>query len=334
MKIEAFEGFELNSYIQNYVSFEQERCYRDAGQFTLTLNSLEHKDDLQIGNYLIVDNDALIIENVHQYSTGTKELRLEVSGRGLASILDRRVVGRFTAVTAKTYEEQIYSLLQENFIQPKDSRRKVDCLQLAPQRGFIEKPAIEYILENRNCLDIIKELCINGNLGFRMQLFPEEELFLFGLYQGRDLTEDVFFSEEYGNVADSEIYEQTIDFRNAAYTSVNGILTEIEGGASGLFRREMIVSSTEKGGALTELRDRSARSAAECSICLNGEFVYKEDWDIGDTISFIDNSLGFLMEQPILSVKESYTNTLEIEVNFGDTIPTVYEKLERRLNNA
>lgn len=329
MRLEVFEGFELMDMIQGFISFEHTRCYQDAGGFTLILNTLDHKDSLRIGNTIMLQDDAMIIENVHQYSTGSHELRLEITGRSLSSILDRRVVGRFMAVTDKTFAEQIYSLVNENFIMPINAKRKIEYMEILENAMLLEKPRESYLYENRDCLAIIKELCRESGVGFRVGFLPEEQKLVFALYQGRDLTEEVFFCEEYGNVSDSEIYEQTKDYKNVAYISVNGKLTEGAGETSGMERREMIVTGGQ-GSAFVELGERNRLSAAECAVLLNGQFAYREDWDIGDTVTFSDNRLGFLVEQPILEVKEIYGGNMEIEVSFGDKIPTVFEKMKGR----
>lgn len=329
MRLEVFEGFELVDMIQDFISFEHTRCYRDAGGFTLVLNSLEHKDSLRIGNIMILNEEAMVIENVHQYSTGSHELRLEITRRSLSSILDRRVVGRFTASSEKPLAEQINAMVNDTFVAPADTKRKIECMKISKMPISSIPLAEECLYENLDCLSILKELCIHGGLGFRIRFLPEEQRIVFELYQGRDLTDEVFFSEEYGNVSDAEIYEQTRDYKNAVYISKDGKLTEAVGDASGIERREMIVTGGQ-GSAITELAARGRLSAAECTILLNGQFVYREDWDIGDTVTFSDNRLGFLVEQPILEVKEIYSGNMEIEVSFGDKIPTVFEKMKGR----
>lgn len=329
MRLEVFEGFELVDMIQDFISFEHTRCYQDAGSFTLILNALDHRNSLRIGNTIMFQEDAMIIENVHQYSTGSHELRLEITGRSLSAILDRRVVGRFTAATDKTFAEQIYSLVNENFITPTNAKRKIEYMEILESGALPEKPKESYLYENMDCLAIIKELCKASGVGFRISLLPEEQKLVFALYQGRDLTEAVFFCEEYGNVSDSEIYEQTKDYKNVVYLNINGKLSDGAGDAAGLERREMITSSGQSS-ALAELEQRRRLSAAECTILLNGQFVYREDWDIGDTVTFSDNRLGFLVKQPILEVKEIYEGNMEIEVSFGDKIPTVFEKMKGR----
>lgn len=329
MRLDIFQGFELVDMLQDFISFEHTRCYRDAGSFTLVLNSLAHKDSLRIGNIIMLQEEAMIIENVHQYSTGSHELRLEITGRSLSSLLDRRVIARFAASTGQTFAEQIYGIVNENFITPLDPKRKIEHMEIADGSVSSMRPAESYLYENMDCLSVIKELCRESGQGFSIQFRPEAQKMVFALYQGRDLTDEVFFCEEYGNVSDTEIYEQTKDYKNAAYTSANGTLTEVAGEASGMERREMIVTGGQ-GSALAELGQRSWLSAAECAILLNGQFVYREDWDIGDTVTFTDYQLGFLVEQPILEVKEIYGSNREIEVNFGDKIPTVFEKLKGR----
>lgn len=326
MQLQIFRDFEMIDIIDTFVSFEHCRCYQEAGQFTLECNSLEHREALRPNFYIMVEDEPLLIENVHKYKTGTNELRLEVTGRQLSAILDRRVIAALTVDRSKTFEDHMYTLVKDNFAEPTDPKRKIEHFRLAGRKGLAEIPKEIYQFENTDCLDIIKTLCQESGLGFRIHFYPEDNYMEFEVYKGKDKTEDVFFSEEYGNVSDSEIYEQTQDYKNVVY--LNG--SEVIGEAQGLERREFIVTGSEKGEAMKELNDRCQLSAAECTVLLSEQFAYKKDWDIGDVITFQDNSLGFVVEQPILEVKEIYKDILEIEVNFGDKIPTVFEKLVRR----
>lgn len=328
MRLEVFSGFELTDMILEFAKFERERKYAGAGDFTLTLNSLDYVDRLKRDNYLVINNDCYVIENVHKFKNEEKKTELEVTGRHLNSILERRVVASFTLGTGSTYEAQIYSLVDQNFINPTDSDRKIPFMRATTSKGLTVTPTESRTLKNKNVLEILEDLCSTAGLGFRVNFLPEDAQMEFEVYQGNDLTEDVFFSEDFGNISESELYEQGNDYKNVGYLNNDGVLTEV-GSATGLDRREIILDGDDTAEVTTELEASTVLTSAECAILLTEQFVYREDWDLGDIVAFIDNSLGFLVEKPVQEVTETYTDKLEIDVVFGDRIPTVFEKLKK-----
>lgn len=312
--------------IYHFVSFRYERKYADVGAFILVLNDLEYIDSLKRDNYLMVNGECYVIENIHRFKNGRNEIELEITGQHLSSILDRRVLPTLNISTAATYEAQMYSLVNSQFVNPSDADRKISFMTVAASKGLVDRPAENRTLKTIDVLTVLKDLCIASGLGFRMNFYPEEKNIEFEVYQGRDLTEDVFFSEEYGNVASSDLYEQGRDYKNVGYLS-NGTTATQTGSGVGLERREFIIVGSDMADVRAEMSQRGVLFSAECDVILTDQFDYRKDWDLGDTVTFIDNSLEFVLESPIIEIKETHTDKLDIDVTFGDRIPTIFEKL-------
>ncbi|NCD04246.1 MAG: hypothetical protein EOM00_14900 [Clostridia bacterium] len=329
MRIEVFKNFELVDMLFEFTSFRGIRRYRGAGEFELVLPDLYSVDTLEIGNLFLVNQDFYIIENYSRYKNIDNQLRFEVSGRQLTSILDRRIISSLTINTSQTYEQQMYALVQSNFVNPTDVNRKIDGFVNEGLKGLSQTPGVSYTLENMTILDALSNMAVNAGLGFKVWADFANMGFVFEVYEGNDKTEEVFFSEDFGNILDSEIYIRTSDTKNVAYLK-NGSTLTVVGNASGINRKETIVIGNEAAMAEEELSRRKEIASAECQIALTQQFVYKQDWDLGDTVSFIDKKLGFIVEKPILEIAEYYTDKLELEVVFGDKEPTLIDKLKGR----
>lgn len=329
MRIEVFKNFELVDMLFEFTSFRGIRRYQGAGEFELVLQDLNAVDTLEVGNLLLVNQDFYIIENYSRYKNIDNQLRFELSGRHLSSILDRRIISSLTINTSQTYEQQMYSLVQANFINPTDTNRKIHGFVNVGLKGLSQTPGVSYTLENMTVLDALSNMAVNTGLGFKVWADLDNKRFVFEVYKGTDKTEEVFFSEDFGNILDSEIYKRTSDAKNVAYLKNGSTLTQV-GSASGLNRKETIVIGNEAAMAQEELLRRKEIASAECQIALTQQFIYKEDWDLGDTVSFLDKKLGFIVEKPILEIAEYYTDKLELEVVFGDKEPTLIDKMKGR----
>lgn len=327
MRVEVFEGFELIDMIYDYTSFEMERKYAGAGDFTLILNSLEYAPVMQRDRYIMAGDDCYVIENIHKYKNDKTETELEITGRHLNSILDRRVVGKWVLNTTAAYESQAYALVNANFIEASDPSRRIPFLIHAPPKSLPARPNEEMIFENSNILDILEKIMPAAGLGFRVNFNPEAGSMEFEIYQGVDRTESVFFSEAFDNLAESELYEQGRDYRNVGYLNKNGVLTNT-GSSTGIDRRELIQDGDKLAEVTAALAGQKVLVSAECAILPDGEFAYRQDWDLGDIVTFIDHDLGFTVEQRVLEIKETYRDgRADIDVTFGDRIPTVFDKL-------
>lgn len=320
MKIDIFNLFTLETMIFDYSSLEFTRKFRGAGIFSLTLNSLEDYEYLKEDYIMLIGSDAYIIENIHAYNNDKKERTLEITGSHVNKLLSRRVTAAVTINTTATIEAQLLSLVNANFINPSSSARKVSNFT-SKSNGITKKATTQYTVGDEKgvtVMEVLNRVCGNSGLGWRVNFLPEEQKFEFEVYEGLNLTSDVFFGEEYGNVSESDLYKQSENYSNVGYRE--GTFT---GTVTGLDRREVILDEN------TSLSDYKRLISAESVVMNNDQFVYRVDWDLGDTVAFDNKVLGFTVEQPILEIKEIHSNTVDLEVTFGDKIPTIFDKLKK-----
>lgn len=313
MKLDIFQGFQLKTMLFDYDSFQFRRMFRGAGSFSLTLNDLTEKENLMEDAVIIARNDAWIVENVHGYKNVRGEMTLELSGRHINAILERRVVESFTINTTDTIETQLRQLITDHFISPTMAERKMEHFYLAPEKGIQKKATTTYTLEKMSVLEILNRVCGYSGLGYRLNFYPEAQQFVFEILEGRDLSDQVFFSEEYGNVSEAEVYRESENYRNAGLK--NGVWT---GTAAGLDRREVILGDEET------LSDYGRLISVDGMVLDTEQFIYLEDWDLGDIVSYLDKTLGFFVENPILEIQETYEKEVTMEVTFGERVPTIF----------
>lgn len=91
--------------------------------------------------------NVMVIENVNistDWETGDK---LTVSGKGLKSIVGRRIVWKQTNLTGNV-ERGIRQVITENIVDPDDSMRKIEGFQLAEAEGIADTFNVQLLGEN------------------------------------------------------------------------------------------------------------------------------------------------------------------------------------------
>lgn len=330
MRIEIFKNFELVDMLLDFDRFEHTRKYRNVGDFELTLNTLEYADSLEEGNVIVFNDDAYIIEDFGKCKTIENTMQFVARGQHVNSILERRVLlPKATLAAGTPYEVHMRNLVNTHFINPTNPDRKIANMVLGPLKGYLQSPPTNTELNDMSVREALTRIASWVGLGYKVTYDVDNQQYVFEVIQGQDRTEEVFFSEEYGNVTDSEIHIKTGQSINVCYLNNEGVLTQAGAGA-GFARKEAIVAGDSIGQATEELNRRKEIRSAECQVdATSDQFIYKEDWDLGDTVSFIDRKLGFLVEKPVLEITEYYTDRLSLEVVFGERAPTLIEKLRR-----
>lgn len=315
MRLDVFQGFALQTMIMDWDTLQFKRMHRGAGAFTLTLNSFDDSDYLAIDNVIIMDADAYIIESVHRYKNSYGEATLEIAGRHIDSLLERRIVPSLTINTTDPIETQLYRLINDYFISPALAARKAEHFYNAASKGLTKKAAAAYTLEKVTLLEAVNRICGYSDLGYRINFMPEQERYEFEITQGRDLSEMVFFGEAYANVSEGEIYLQSEEYRNAGLKG-----SSWQGTAEGLNRREVFLADGES------LADYAQLVSVDGMILDTEQFIYRQDWDLGDVVTYEERSLGFAAQNPILEIKETHGTRLTIEVTFGQRVPTIFDR--------
>lgn len=278
------------------------------------VNVVQEKMENKLDTYVWLKDSGttMIIEDLEITTDTERGNHLIVSGRGLESILDRRIVWERTVLNSKL-QYAIQRLLNENVINPEIADRKL------PNFSFLESTN-EYITSLKldsqhtgdNLYDVIMEICDVFQLGFDVYL-DQNNHFVFTLKYGEDRSyaQDknpyVVFSPSYENIINSDYLESIKTLKNvtlvAGEDSGNARRTLVVGSASGLARRETYtdardIQSEVDGGKLSDadynsaLQQRGNERLADHKYTkiFTGEieasktFVYNEDFFIGDIV--------------------------------------------------
>ena len=218
-------SFERLAVIDDYISFIWTSRFNTCGDFELCVDASKNNTGLFVKDYYVVrddDENVGIIEDIKIQQTEDNQEMMIISGRFLACLLDRRIIGQQTTVTG-TVSDCINTLINENIISPTIAARKINNFVLGAYAGGSSMQA-QYT--GKNLLDTISDLCETYDLGFKVTL-NESNQFVFQLYQGVDHTYDqtelpyVIFSDKYDNLL-SSIYEE----KYSNYNNQNGGLSE------------------------------------------------------------------------------------------------------------
>ena len=248
---------------------------------------------------------------------------LQITGRSLESILERRIIWAQTILTGN-FQNGIQKLLNENVISPSIAARKIDNFIFeASDDPAITELTIDAQFTGDNLYEAIVTLCSQNGLGFKITLNDNNQ-FVFKLYKGSDRsynqTENpyVVFSPDFENIVNSNYFESNQDYKNVALVAGEGEgsarKTSAVGDVSGLERRELFVdardiSSETEEGTLTDedytklltqrgndkLEEYKETTDFEGEVDTSQMFVYGEDFFIGDIVQ-ITNEYGIEKE--------------------------------------
>ncbi len=102
-----------------------------------------------------------------------------------------------------------------------------------------------------------------------------------------------------------------------------------KGTAGGINRREFIV----EGSDITQLDEQLAESkslvSAEFEVIDNELYQYGRDYKLGDVVTFEDYESNLVAQRPLLEVAFYCTDTVTRTTTFGDSIPTIFDKLKK-----
>jgi len=336
-------NFELQGIVDEYVSLIWRPSYSDIGDFELYLEASDKavgllKQDM----YLVRSSDISVVDGITSYENVMiiKNLQLitdvengdflTVTGRELKFILNQRIVWKQTNLTG-TAENAIRRLVDENAINPTDSKRVIPNLALGVSAGLTD--SIDKQVTGDKLDKVITEICLTYNYGW--DIFVTNNTLVLVVYTGTDRsynqTENpyVVFSDEFENLYNSDYQLSTEEYANTALVGGEGeglerVYTTVNGGNSGLDRYETFVDardlssngdSEEAIDSATYLKlldERGLENLATLAYTegFSGEvlsdvaFKYREDFFIGDIVTVI-NKYGIRQNVRVLSAIES-----------------------------
>ena len=185
------------------------------------------------------------------------------------------------------------------------------------------------IYESRyeNLLSELQVLATYSNFGFKVGIDIKNRNYVCSLYEGRDMTEEIIFSEEFDNIDDVKISDSNSGYKNTVYIAADGeganrnIQKMAIGDYSGFMLREDIIEAlidkeTDEEGneipvdvantieitGLEFLEENCEKTSIE-AILLNTV----EEIEVGDIVTIKSKRYGLQLTQRIIEVNTEYT---------------------------
>lgn len=300
-RFNEYGDFELHTEVSGEIlKYVQERYYiiSEESEKVMIVEAIEIDSDIELGNFI------------------------KITGKSLESILTRRIVWGFNKISGNL-QNGIKTLINNAIISPSIPERKIsNFIFEASTDPKITSLTMDNEYTGDNIYDVINELCILHDIGFKVTLNSNNQ-FVFSLYAGVDRSYDqttnpfVIFSPSYENIVNSNYLESIADYKNITLIGGAGEAEERRyttyGSGSGLERRELFTDArdlqdTVEGNYDEKMPDsqyfpilqkRGKENLASFSeiVAFEGEieprimFVYRRDFYLGDIVQ-IENEYG------------------------------------------
>ena len=250
------KAFEIIDVLDTFKSLEWVKRYYETGDFVLNRIADNNTVNSLINGYYLAreDDDRLMIIEKRNLTTAAETGNvIACSGRSIEAILERRIIWNQTnSRTNETAESFIRRLIDENAINPADTKRKIPNLKLGTLKGFTE--TIDKQVTGDNLLTTIIEICKLYDYGFKITM-DDEGYLAFELYRGKNrsysqnVNSYVVFSDEYDNIINTDYEYDESSFKNTALIGGEGEGTDRKyqsiGSSEGMGRYEMFVDAKD-----------------------------------------------------------------------------------------
>lgn len=324
--------FERLAVIDDYTSFIWTTRYYTCGDFQLCVGVNAKNMTLFKQDYFILredDNNVGIIETILIQRNDDGVETLIVSGRFLAALLARRIIGSQTTVSGKI-SACVNTLLMDNIIDPEIAARKINNFVLG---SYDIATTMKAQYTGKNLLDTIADICETYGLGFKVTLNSNNQ-FVFSLFSGADRTYDqsvnpwVIFSDQYDNLLSSEYEENYENIATAVLVAGEGQGLDrrtlwVTNGETGLDRHEVFKDQRNiqsDGGEISDaeytelLEEAGQESLTRYTSAFTGtvyfdNIKYKEDVNVGDLCVIENKRWGIHFNSRLVEVIESVSET-------------------------
>lgn len=292
--------------------------------------------------------------------------QIEAQGFMLGWWLGKRCISPQIVATA-TNQNLINTMVKNNCGSGAGTKRRFPQFIMLAQET-ISGSAVEYANEVYADLgQEVKARAQAGKLGYDILINERTKQYGFYLYKGKDLTAKnndgntpCIFSRDFDNVNEQEYTASIENGGNFIYVQGaaddNGsqpIVTVDAAGAAGLELEEVFCDATDiarkyQSGETevtiplnTYLQMLKTRGSAELesygktinfvsTINTNSNLKFKRDFDLGDRITCKEEKWHIQIDARITEVIETYQKGAEeIEATFGDSLPTLVDKIRK-----
>lgn len=312
--------------VDQYESLIWSTRYYTYGDFELYLPADRLAFTILLQGYYLKRSDSdriMMIKNIGLDTDVENGDHLTVKGFSAEKILHQRIVWSQTNLNGNA-ESELRRVINENVISPSNASRKISNFILAEAVGYSE--AIKKQTTGAYVDEVTTDICTTNKWGWKVTLNNKKQ-FVFSLYSGK--TKGVTFSPNFDNLISSNYQSDKSNFANVALVAGEGEgtarKTAVVGTASGLDRYEMFVDardvSTNEGEiseseykevlnrrGLEKLNEALPVEAFDSEVDPNVTYKYKEDYDIGDVVTVV-NEYGIKAESRIIEIVECFDST-------------------------
>lgn len=200
------------------------------------------------------DDSAMIIENLEITTDAESGNHVIISGRGLESLLERRIIWQKTNVDG-ALQDGVKKLITEAIINPEISERRIPRFRfIESDDSVIKGYSLKAQYTGKNLYETIYQICEEKDLGFNVTLSHDGYLD-FTLTRGKDRSYDqntnpyVIFSPNYDNIVNSDYLESIKTLKNVTVVAGEGEglarSRVVIGNSSGFSRRELYTDARD-----------------------------------------------------------------------------------------
>ena len=363
MEIYVFDkNLSILGVIDKYESLIWNRRSSEVGEFELHRNiEKETLDLLKEENIICKSNDlteCAYIENIYLDEDSKGIETIKVTGRFVTGYIGRRIIWNKETIN-DTVENAIRRLVNKNCINTTEER-VIPFLRLGESKNYVER--INYQVSYKNLEDEVSKLSNEKDLNFRTITDIQNKIHYFDIYKGVDRTVNqninsiCIFSRDFENIYEQSYSSENNDLKNIALIGGEGegkerIFSTI-GEGKGLQRHELFVDADDirstkedetsipedeymkllNQRGLEKLDEYKRVDTFESKINVtNSNLIYRKDFDLGDYVTCLNKKWGVIVDVKITEIEEVYEkNGFEVNVVFGNKIPTLIDKLKRR----
>lgn len=252
-----FDSFESLIWPERYRGYGDFEIYAPVNQETLKVIKTIQRDleiNLDSFAYLKGSESQMVIENIEITTDSESGNHVIISGRGLESLLERRIIWEKTILNGNI-QNGVKTLINDSIINPKLSERKISNFKfLISDDEYINSLTINSQYTGTNLYEVIMDICNRFDLGFDVVLDSNND-FVFSLTHGEDRSYDqnknnyVVFSPKYENIVNSDYIESSKEYKNVTLVAGEGegVLRKkiTVGRATGIMRRELYTDARD-----------------------------------------------------------------------------------------
>ena len=320
--IEDFHGMNITGILSDYESIIWNVQFYGLDEFQIIISATEENlSRFKIGTLLCRSGDVssnrfsnvMVVENLQMNFEIESGWKLTISGRGIKSILSRRVIWNQISVENTKVIDLISRVISEN-VSVSGNRKLLDVSISYVSADFTERTDSQ--LFGENVADWMQSVCQQYSYGWKIDIGINTSTYYLTIYKGEDRTSSgglnstVIFSPEFDNLLSVEYEYKNSNFANAAIIGGEGEgssqITDSIGTSSGLNRYEVYIDGSgvsSNGEIITletykkmlqeygklQLSDKKFAESLSGEIDSNGVYKINNDFYLGDKVEINTN---------------------------------------------